>query len=211
MAGASAKSQHQLLPRRKAGVVTCAPQKAGPRAGFESMEFSKNEIEAMIRSLRVLVIDNSQFMRKILRNLLLNVGVKEVYEASDGIAGLEAIRTIGPDIVVLDWELPLLSGAELVRIVRSPGLFPIPDVPIIMLSSYGERARVLEAVRIGVNEYLVKPISAQALLDRMVSILVKPRPIVRVGDYYGPEPRRQVSDPIRKPVIVVAPEDTPIS
>jgi two-component system chemotaxis response regulator CheY len=176
------------------------------------MAFSKNEIEALVRSLGVLVIDNSQFMRKIVRNLLLNVGVKEIYEASDGIAGLEAIRTILPDIVVLDWDLPLLNGAELVRIVRSPGLFPIPDVPVIMLSSHGERGRVLEAARIGVNEYLVKPVSAQALLDRMVSILVKPRPIVRLGDYYGPEPRRQFVDPIRKPLIIApAPEDTPIS
>jgi two-component system chemotaxis response regulator CheY len=175
------------------------------------MAFSKNEIEALVRSLGVLVIDNSQFMRKIVRNLLLNVGVKEIYEASDGIAGLEAIRTILPDIVVLDWDLPLLNGAELVRIVRSPGLFPIPDVPVIMLSSHGERGRVLEAARIGVNEYLVKPVSAQALLDRMVSILVKPRPIVRIGDYYGPEPRRQFSDPIRKQPVAPAPEGTSIN
>jgi two-component system, chemotaxis family, chemotaxis protein CheY len=175
------------------------------------MALSKNEIEALIRSLRVLVVDDSQFMRKIVRNLLLNVGVKEVYEASDGIAGLEAIRAIWPDIVILDWELPLLSGAELARIVRTPGAFPMPDVPIIMLSSHGDRWRVIEAARIGVNEYLVKPVSAQALFDRMVSILVKPRPIVRVGDYYGPEPRRQFSEPIRKPVVARAPEGTPIN
>jgi two-component system, chemotaxis family, chemotaxis protein CheY len=169
------------------------------------MALSKNEIETLIRSLGVLVVDSSQFMRKIVRNLLLNVGVKEIYEAGDGIDGLEAIRSIGPDIVILDWELPLLNGAELVRIVRSPGVFPMPDVPIIMLSSNGERWRVIEAARIGVNEYLVKPVSAQALRDRMVSILVKPRPIVRVGSYYGPEPRRQYTDPIRKPVVAPAP------
>jgi len=165
------------------------------------MALSKSEIETLIRSLGVLVVDSSQFMRKIVRNLLLNVGVKEIYEAGDGIDGLEAIRSIGPDIVILDWELPLLNGAELVRIVRSPGVFPMPDVPIIMLSANGERWRVIEAARIGVNEYLVKPVSAQALHDRMVSILVKPRPIVRIGSYYGPEPRRQYSDPIRKPVV----------
>jgi two-component system chemotaxis response regulator CheY len=159
---------------------------------------SKNDIEAMVRSLGVLIIDNSQFMRKIVRNCLLNVGVKDVYEAGDGIAGLEAIRTIGPDIVILDWELPVLNGAELVRIVRSPGVFPMPNVPIIMLSSHGERWRVIEASRIGVNEYLVKPVSAKALFDRMVSIIAKPRPIVQVGKYYGPEPRRLVTDPIRK-------------
>lgn len=163
------------------------------------MALSKNEVEAMVRSLGVLVIDDSQFMRKIVRNCLLNVGVKEIYEAGDGIAGLEAIRSIGPDIVILDWELPLLNGAELARIVRSPGVFPIPNVPIIMLTSHGERWRVIEASRIGVNEYLVKPVSAKALLDRMVSIIAKPRPIVQHGQYYGPEPRRSVTDAIRKP------------
>src|SRR5215813_13547276 len=110
---------------------------------------TKSDIDAIIKSLGVLIIDDSQFMRKIVRNLLLNVGVKEVYEAGDGIAGLEAIRSIGPDIVILDWELPLLNGAELVRIVRSPGVFPVPDRPIIVLSSHGERWRVIEAARIG--------------------------------------------------------------
>lgn len=150
---------------------------------------SKSEIAARIRTLGVLVIDHSLFMRRIVRNLLLHIGVKEVLEAADGIAGLEAIRTGNPDIVVLDWELPLLSGAELVRIVRSPGIFPKPDVPIIVVSFHGDRRRVLEAMRTGVNEYLVKPVSAKGLYERIVSILAKPRPIVRVGDYYGPQPR----------------------
>src|SRR5262249_8322357 len=160
-----------------------------------SSALSKSELETTIKSLGVLVVDDSQVMRKIVSNLLLNVGVKEVYEASDGIAGLEAIRTIGPDIVILDWELPLLNGAELVRIVRSPGVFPVPDLPIIMLSSHGERWRVIEAARIGVNEYLVKPVSAQSLYDRMVSILAKPRALVRGGDYYRPEPRAPLGAP----------------
>jgi two-component system, chemotaxis family, chemotaxis protein CheY len=155
---------------------------------------SKSEVEAMVRALSVLIIDSSQFMRKIVRNCLLNVGVKEVYEAGDGIAGLEAIRAIVPDVVILDWELPLLNGAELARIVRSPGVFPTPNVPIIMLTSYGERWRVVEASRIGINEYLVKPISAKALYDRLVSIVAKPRRIVQVGKYYGPEPRRQFDE-----------------
>jgi len=169
---------------------------------------SKNEIGAVVRSLGVLIVDDSQFMRKIVRNCLLNVGVKEIYEAGDGIAALEAIRTIGPDIVILEWELPLLSGAELVRIVRSPDVFPMPDVPIIMLSSHGERWRVIEAARIGINEYLVKPVTAQSLFDRVVSILAKPRRIVRRGGYYGPEPRRRLTDPVRAPVTASGPGGT---
>jgi DNA-binding response OmpR family regulator len=92
--------------------------------------------------------------------------------------------------------MPFLSGAELVRIVRSPGVFPVPDVPIIMLSGHGERWRVVEAVRLGVNEYLIKPVSAKALYDRLVSITTQPRPTVQLGDYYGPEPRKLASDTV---------------
>ncbi len=172
---------------------------------------SKSDIEALIASLGVLVVDDSQYMRKIVRNLLVNIGVREVYEASDGIAGLEAIRTVVPDVVILDWELPLLNGAEFTRIVRSPGVFPMPDIPIIMLSSHGERWRVIEAARIGVNEYLRKPISAQSLMDRLAAILAKPRPIVQLGDYYGPEPRKLFTDPVRTPTIAPPPEDTPLN
>ena len=151
---------------------------------------SKKEVEQLVHSLTVLIVEDNQYMRKMVRTLLMNVGVKNIYEAIDGIAGLEAIRTVGPDIVIVDWEMPLLNGAELVRIVRSPGVFPMPDVPIIMLSGYGERWRVIEAVRLGVNEFLIKPVSSKALLDRIVAILAKPRPIVQLGDYYGPEPRK---------------------
>ncbi len=83
----------------------------------------------------MLVVEDNPFMRNLVRNLLANIGVKKVYEAGDGIAALEMIRSVTPDIVVLDWEMPLLNGPELVRIVRSPGVFPFPDIPIIMLTA----------------------------------------------------------------------------
>jgi DNA-binding response OmpR family regulator len=151
---------------------------------------SKKELENIIQSLCVLVVDDNQYMRKTIRNLLVNCGIKDICESPDGISALDTIRTVGPDAVILDWEMPLLNGPELVRIVRSPGVFPVPDVPIIMLSGHGERWRVIEAVRLGVSEYLVKPVSAKSLYDRLVSIVTQPRPIVQVGDYYGPQPRR---------------------
>jgi CheY-like chemotaxis protein len=161
-----------------------------------STRLSKKELTDRIQALCVLVVDDNQYMRKMVRNLLVNCGVKDIYEAGDGITALDTIRTVGPDVVVLDWEMPLLSGAELVRIVRSPGVFPMPDVPIIMLSGHGERWRVVEAVRLGVNEYLVKPVSAKALYDRLVSITLKPRPTVQLGDYYGPEPRKLAGEAV---------------
>lgn len=156
-----------------------------------------SKVEKLVHPLSVLIVDDNQYMRKLVRNLLVNIGVKDVHEAVDGIAGLESIRSISPDIVIVDWEMPLLNGSEMVRIVRSPGVFPVPDIPVIMLTGHGERWRVVEAMRLGVNEFLRKPVSAQALLDRMVSILAKPRAIVQHGDYYGPEPRRTMRDGTR--------------
>jgi two-component system, chemotaxis family, chemotaxis protein CheY len=172
------------------------------------LSLTKADIEAAIHSLSILVVDDNPYMRKIVRNLLINIGVKTVYEAGDGIAGLEAIRTLVPDVVILDWELPLLNGSELVRIVRTPGAFPTPEVPIIMLTAHGERWRVVEASRIGVNEYLVKPVSAKALFDRLTSILAKPRAIVQVGSYYGPAPRTIFADPVTEPVAAPPPPGT---
>jgi two-component system, chemotaxis family, chemotaxis protein CheY len=155
---------------------------------------TKKEIEDLIQSLSVLVVDDNQYMRKMIRNLLVNCGIKDICEAADGIAALDTIRTMGPDVVILDWEMPLLSGAELVRIVRSPGVFPMPDIPIIMLTGHCERWRVVEAVRLGVNEFLTKPVSAKAIYDRLISIMMQPRPVVQLGDYYGPEPRKLLAE-----------------
>jgi two-component system, chemotaxis family, chemotaxis protein CheY len=164
---------------------------------------SKKEIEDLIQSLWVLVVDDNQYMRKMIRNLLVNCGVKDIYEAADGIAALDAIRTVAPDVVILDWEMPLLNGAELVRIVRSPGVFPMPDIPIIMLTGHCERWRVVEAVKLGVNEYLTKPVSARAIYDRLVSIMTQPRPVVHLGDYYGPEPRKLLTDGVDDDLLAV--------
>lgn len=161
------------------------------------------DLDRRIQSLGVLIVEDNPHMRKVIRNLLTTIGIKRVTEAADGIEGLEAIRTAGPDVVLLDWEMPLLSGAELVRIVRSPGVFPTPDLPIIMLSAHAERWRVVEAMRLGVNEYLIKPVSAQALYARLMTIMAIPRPIVQRDGYYGPEPRRLL------PGAAVRPEDVP--
>src|SRR3984957_8636632 len=166
---------------------------------------SKKELVDRIQALCVLVVDDNQYMREMVRNLLVNCGIKEIYEAADGIAALDTIRTVSPDVVILDWEMPLLSGAEWVRIVRSPGVFPMPDVPIIMLSGHGERWRVVEAVKLGVNEYLVKPVSAKALYDRLVSIMMQPRPVVQLGDYYGPEPRKMMTESLDDAPIIETP------
>ncbi|MEJ2433633.1 MAG: response regulator [Pseudolabrys sp.] len=115
------------------------------------MNINAKQAEFLIQQLTLLVVDDNPFMRNLVRNLLLNIGVKRIYAAGDGIAALDAIRSVHPDVVVLDWEMPLLNGPELVRIVRSPGAFPTPDLPIIMLIAHGERWRILEAAKLGVT------------------------------------------------------------
>src|SRR5580704_14779987 len=131
--------------------------------------------DAITGSIRVLIAEDNQYLRKLIRNLLVNVGIKRIDEAVDGLAGFEAIKTLDPDVVILDWDLPLLNGAELVRIVRTPGMLTKPGVPIIMFGASAERWRIAEAKRVGVNAYVTMPISAKALLDRIVSVVTKPR------------------------------------
>jgi two-component system, chemotaxis family, chemotaxis protein CheY len=150
-------------------------------------------LAARFVATKVLVVDDEHYMRKVVRTLLMSVGVRTIYEAPDGPAGLEFIRSMAPDVVILDWEMPGLDGAGFVRMVRSPDTFPYPDIPIIMLTGHAERRRVIEAVQIGVNEFLLKPVSSKALRDRLISVLAKPRPLVKSGDYYGPAPRKMAS------------------
>ena len=144
-------------------------------------------------AVKVLIVDDEHYMRKVVRTLLMGIGVRTTYEAADGPSGLEMIRSVSPDLVILDWEMPGLDGAGFVRMVRSPQTFPLPDIPIIMLTGHGERSRVIQAIEIGVNEFLLKPVSSKALRDRIVAVLVKPRPLVRSGDYFGPAPRKLAS------------------
>ncbi len=153
------------------------------------LQAKANELTKRLQALKVLVVDDEHTMRKVTRSLLQAIGIKDIHEAPDGRRGLEEIATLAPDIVILDWEMPTLNGPDFMRYVRSPGHFPYPAVPVIMLTAYGERSRVVEAVQLGVNEYLLKPVSSQALLARLVAIIAKPRRMVKKGNYYGPEPR----------------------
>ena len=145
---------------------------------------------ALLASTKILLVDDEHYMRKVVRTMLTSIGIRTVYEAADGPAGLELIRSVAPDVVIVDWEMPGLDGAGFTRMVRSPNTFPLPDIPIIMLTGHGERARVIEAMQCGVNEFLLKPVSSKALQDRLLAVLTSPRPIIRTKDYYGPAPRK---------------------
>ncbi len=151
---------------------------------------ANTQIEKMLQGLNILIVDDNAYMRRLTRTMLTNLGAKSVLEAPDGLAALEAIRTCDPDVMLLDWDMPVLNGIEVLRIVRSPGVFPRPNLPVIMLTTRAQRSQVNEALRAGANEFLLKPTSPKALCDRLMSIVYKPRPMVKLGTYYVPQPRR---------------------
>ncbi|MET0443648.1 MAG: response regulator [Pseudorhodoplanes sp.] len=174
----------------------CLDKAVQIRRGFlEAMTLGSpipKNIEALVQSTRVLVVDDDYYMRKVIKSLLQVSGIKTFYEAANGLEGIDAIITLTPDVVLLDWDMPDINGSEFMRIVRSPLTFPLPAVPVVMLTSGVERETVVEAVRLGVNEFLCKPVSAKALYERILAIRAKPRAMVRIGDYYGPVPRKVV-------------------
>jgi len=138
-----------------------------------------------------LVIDDNIHMRRILRTLLHGFGTREVHEAEDGAAGMEAFIKHTPDILITDWAMPIFGGLELTQTIRQPGANFNPYVPIIMLTGHSEKQRVVSARDAGVTEFLVKPISAKSLYDRIV--VVNPRPFIKTNPYFGPDRRRNVN------------------
>jgi CheY-like chemotaxis protein len=132
-------------------------------------------------------------MRRIVRTLLHGFGGREVYEAEDGAAGLEAFTHYSPDIVLTDWAMPIFDGLELTQMIRQPGANSNPYVPIIMLTGHSEKKRVVAARDAGVTEFLAKPISAKALYQRVLNVVVNPRSFIKTKNYFGPDRRRNTN------------------
>jgi two-component system chemotaxis response regulator CheY len=160
------------------------------RSNQDCVAMSLSAVEQAIESLVVVIADSNAYTRKLTRSMLMQA--KSIYEAGDGVAALDTVRSVAPDVLIVNWELPGMDGREVVRTVRAPGVFPKPNLPIIMLSEMGRRSQVQEALRLGVHEFLIKPISPKILQQRLLSIVMHPRPMVRAGQYYIPLPRRPV-------------------
>lgn len=145
-----------------------------------------------IAALRVLIVDDESYMRRVLHSILTTIGIRTVYEAYDGLSGYTSAQMNLPDIVITDWEMPMLDGPGLIKMLRSPRDYLANDVPIILLASEADHAKVVESARVGANELLLKPVSIKAVFDRMVSVIAKPRPLTKIDDSYAPMPRRLV-------------------
>jgi len=140
--------------------------------------------------LRFLIVDDSAYMRRMLRTLLHGFGAREVYEAENGATGLEAFTQFIPDIILTDWEMPIFDGLELTQMIRQPGANANPYVPIIMLTGHSGKKRVTAARDAGTTEFLAKPVSAKGLYERIVNVIANPRPFIKTKNYFGPDRRR---------------------
>ncbi len=142
--------------------------------------------------VRFLIVDDNEFSRVLVKTMLRAFRAKNPKEARDGSEAFAILKLGQIDIVLCDYAMKPMSGLEFVRQVRNERASPSPFVPIIMLTAYSSYEEVCATRDSGVNEYLVKPFSVQALADRILSVIDHPRPFVRSADYFGPDRRRHV-------------------
>jgi len=144
-----------------------------------------------LSKVRVLVLEDNGHMRKLLRSMLLAIGVGEVLDMADATHAYAKIKQTPVDFALVDWEIYPVSGLEFVRKIRTQRDSPNPFLPIIMVTGHTERERVTTARDLGITEFLAKPISAQTLSQRVEELIERPRPYIRVGSYFGPCRRRK--------------------
>lgn len=146
-----------------------------------------------LQGIRVLIVEDSKYMRNLLRGLLLSYGVGEVLEAADGAAALKIIMATPPDAVVCDLQMTPMNGLDFCDLVRKAENSPNRFMPIVMITANPSREIVAAARDVGVSEFLAKPITAESLLKRLLAA-IKPRPFVETRKYFGPD-RRRKEDP----------------
>lgn len=149
-------------------------------------------------ALRVLVVDDNKQMRTIVGTVLSAAGVRHLHYAPDGMEALQVMRHFPVDVIYVDQEMPRMSGVELVRGIRSlPGQEQF--IPMVMLTGHSDVSRLSQARDAGVNEFLGKPVTAQAILRRLEAVIMKPRPFVSSPDFFGPDRRRRADPAYRGP------------
>lgn len=144
--------------------------------------------------IRFLIVDDNAFSRRIVRTALYSFGARDVFESYDGQSGFSDFKEVAPDIVLVDWEMPILDGIGLIKLIRDPIESTNPFVSIIMISGHTERTRVAMARDAGVTEFLAKPISPQSLYDRVHAVVALPRKFISTKDFFGPDRRRGVKN-----------------
>jgi CheY-like chemotaxis protein len=140
--------------------------------------------------LKILVVDDNPHMRTIVCEVLRAIGVRDLYEASNGDEAMHKLRAYPVDILLTDLAMEPTDGIELVRRLRTTQDSPNQMLPVIMISGHASERRVKEARDAGVNEFLAKPITVRGVLERIAEVIDHARPYVRCETYFGPDRRR---------------------
>jgi len=144
-----------------------------------------------LRALTALIVDDNLHMRKLLRALLVAFGIRDVFEAADGLSGVEVLKEVKPDFVLADYDMKPVNGIGFVKMVRRTCAQPLAFVPIIMITGHTELRLIRMARDSGINEILCKPITPRDLYERIVEIIERPRGFIMAPEFVGPDRRRR--------------------
>jgi two-component system, chemotaxis family, chemotaxis protein CheY len=142
--------------------------------------------------VKVLVVDDSVFVRRVTKTILRSFGVTNVVEASSGAEALELLSDAQMDLVICDLEMAPVGGIEFVQRMRRESE-QNAFVPVIVMTAHTEANSIYAARDAGATEFLAKPVSPRSLADRIVAVVERPRPFVRNESFFGPDRRRRQS------------------
>ncbi len=119
----------------------------------------------MNKNMKILVVDDFSTMRRIIKNLLRDLGLQNVFEADDGTTALPMLQNGEFDFVVTDWNMPGMQGIDLLRAIRADER--LKHIPVLMVTAEAKREQIIEAAQAGVNGYIVKPFTAATLKEKL--------------------------------------------
>ena len=143
------------------------------------------------RNISVLIVEDNVPMMELIKALLETFGIVNVDNAKDGEEGFKKFCYSNHDLVIADWMMKPMDGISLTRLIRNDPRSPNQFVPVILVTGFSEKRRVLQARDAGVTEFLVKPFNARDLYRRIAQIIERPRQFVRSEDFFGPDRRRK--------------------
>ena len=122
-------------------------------------------------SMKVLVVDDFATMRRIIKNVLRQIGFTQILEADDGSTALGVLKENKVDLIISDWNMPQMNGLDLLKAVRKEE--PTKVIPFVMVTAEAQKDNVLQAVQAGVSNYIVKPFTADAVKEKLNQIFEK--------------------------------------
>ncbi len=119
--------------------------------------------------MKIMLVDDSRTIRNIQKKVLVKLGYEDIVEAADGVQALAAYKESPPDLMLIDWNMPNMDGITLVKTIRATD----KTIPMIMCTTEAEKSRVVQALKEGVNNYMVKPFTAETLSEKINQTLSK--------------------------------------